>query len=150
MAAVLLSVIVLSGCQTTSEPAATETVATEEESKPHSVIPRDSVEKPEWTLIEADLSLEDDDNTYASTKDFLYFAIVGSTAEDMELRFKLDEVTAKLLSEQPAENKYFIALDGERIGSCTLSDDFSVATVKGQHTYDEITSLATRIRGLSE
>ena len=146
---IALIAAVTAGCavQPEAEPTAAPTEA-EPQPQLHTVAADTAVEEPEWTLIAVHLTLEDNQNYYAEGDDFLYFAIVGATEEEMELRFKLDEVTARMLSEQDPDNRYFITLDGERIGDAVLSDDCSVATIKGQHTYGEITALATKIRGL--
>ena len=108
------------------------------------------INEPEWTLAEGELKLEDADNVYAEGKDILYFAIVGTNSDDVELLFRFDDVTANMLKQQSADNKYYMTLNGENIGYVTLNEDCTVGSIKGQHTYEEMTSIASRIRGLSE
>ena len=122
-------------------PAATE----QETAAPYIATP---VNEPEWTLAEGELKLEDADNIYAEGADILYFAIIGTNEEDVELLFRFDDTTANMLKQQSADNQYYMTLDGENIGNVTLNDDCTIASLKGQHSYEEMTALATRIRGL--
>lgn len=108
------------------------------------------VDEPEWTLAEGDLTLEDDHQLYAVSEDFLYFAIVGAQPDEMELRFRFDDVTANMLRTQSPDNRYYITLDGEKIGNASISDDGATATITAQDAAQEITALASKIRGLSE
>lgn len=108
------------------------------------------VGEPEWTLAEGELSLVDGQTLYASGKNFLYFAIVGATPAEMELRFKLDDATAALMKAQSKDLEYYINLNGERIGTATFNDDCTEAIITSQNAAQEITSLATKIRGLQE
>ena len=106
--------------------------------------------EPEWTLAEGDLQLEDDAKLYAEKEDFLYFAIVTNTDGTQELRFKLNDETAAMLKTQSPDAAYYITLNGEKIGDATLSEDCAIAIVTAQNAAGEITSIATKIRGLSE
>lgn len=108
------------------------------------------LDEPEWTLAEGNLQLEDADNIYADSVDFLYFAIVTNTDGSRELRFKLNDETAAMLKAQTADIQYYITLDGENIGKATLSEDGTVLTVTSDNANGEITAIATKIRGLSE
>ena len=108
------------------------------------------VSEPEWTLAEGELTLVDGQTLYAKGENFLYFAIVGATPAEMELRFKLDDATATLMKAQSKELEYYINLNGERIGTATFNDDCTEAIITSQNAAQEITSLATKIRGLQE
>ncbi len=103
------------------------------------------VDEPEWTLIEGTMTLEDGTTTYAQGADFLYFAIVGATPQEMELRFRLDDAVAAKLTDEPA---YYITFNGENIGRATLNENHTVAVIKSADAATEITALATKIRGL--
>lgn len=105
------------------------------------------IDEPEWTLAEGELTLEDGTTTYAQGKDFLYFAIVGATPQEMELRFRLDDAVAAKLTDEPA---YYITFNGEIIGKASLNENHTVAVIKSADAATEITALATRIRGLAE
>ncbi len=144
--AVIMLIAALAGCAK-SEPIEPPTVpGTEPPTTPLYI--DTPVDEPEWTLAEGKLTLEDDTTVYAEGDDFLYFAIVGADPASMELRFKLDELTAAALSAQGEGKSYFITHNGERIGTATLSADGSVATITSANAAEEITTLATRIRGL--
>lgn len=138
--------LILAGCANgpTAEPTAEPT---EPEPQAHTIAPSTPVE-PEWAPVDCALTLEDNDNLYAEGEDFRYFALIGTTDEDCELRFMLDEVTAAMLREQNADNAYFITVNGTRLGNANLNEDCTEASVKGQLSYDEMTAMATTIRGL--
>lgn len=142
---IAMTVLALAACGTNNQETAPVTVTEAPTESPYLDTP---VDEPEWTLAEGVLSLEDNDNIYAEGDDFLYFAFVGSTPDDMELRFRLDDVTAEMLMEQSPDNQYYIALNGERIGNAALSSDCTVAVISAKDAVTEITSLATKIRGL--
>lgn len=104
--------------------------------------------EPEWTLAAGELRLEDDDLIYAEDDDILYFAIVENEDGSRELRFRMDEITANMLTQQDRHNSYYITFNGERIGDAEISADGTIATVTAKNAEDEITALATKIRGL--
>ena len=108
------------------------------------------INEPEWTLAEGDLQLEDNNNIYAEKADFLYFAIVTNTDGTQELRFKLNDETAAMLKAQGSDIAYYVTLNGEKVGAATLSEDCTVVTVTEDNADGELTSIATKIRGLSE
>ena len=131
-----------------NEPAETAIPATEAPTQsPYIDTP---VDEPEWTLAEGELTLEDKDYLYAEKSDFVCFAVVGAEPENMKLLFRFDDVTANMLKQQSPDNQYYMTLNGENIGNATLNEDCTIASIKGQHTFDEMTSIATKIRGLSE
>ena len=144
----VLSVTVLAGCSGDVSVTETPTTAATEKATAAPYVDT-SVFEPEWTLAEGDLKLEDADHIYAEGDDILYFAITGTNMENMELLFHFDDVTANMLTKQSTDNQYYMTLNGENIGYVTFNDDCTIASIKGQHTYDEMTSLASRIRGLS-
>ena len=108
------------------------------------------IDEPEWTLAEGELQLEDDTRVVAGSADILYFAIVTDENGAQELRFHFSEEMTATLKEQSADNPYYITLNGERIGNATLSDDCTIAIISAENANEEITTLATKIRGLSE
>ncbi len=143
MILIALFALFLAACGETQPPATAEA----------SAAPTDApyihtqVDEPEWTLAEGTLTLEDGTVTYAQGEDFLYFAIVGATPSEMELRFRLSDEKAAALTDGPA---YYITFNGENIGSATLNDNHTVAVIKSADAKIEITELATKIRGLAE
>lgn len=129
-----------------NEPAETAIPATEAPTQsPYIDTP---VDEPEWTLAEGELTLEDKDYLYAEKSDFVCFAVVGAEPENMKLLFRFDDVTAKMLTQQSKANQYYITLDGKKIGNASISDDGFTATIAAEDATEEITTLATRIRGL--
>ena len=129
-----------------NEPAETAIPATEAPTQsPYIDTP---VDEPEWTLAEGELTLEDKDYLYAEKSDFVCFAVVGAEPENMKLLFRFDDVTAKMLTQQSKANQYYITLDGKKIGNASISDDGFTATIAAEDAAEEITTLATRIRGL--
>ena len=106
------------------------------------------IDEPEWTLAEGVLTMEDKDKVYAQGSDFVCFAVVGAEPSQMEMMFRFDDATAAMLTQQSKTNKYYITLDGSKIGDATLSDDGYVATVAAKDATEDIPSLASRIRGL--
>ena len=107
------------------------------------------LDEPEWTLAEGDLQLGDGNTVYAEKSDILYFAIVTNKDGSQELRFKLSDATAAKLKTLSPDTAYTISLNGEKIGTATLSEDATVATVTAQNAVGEITALATKISVLA-
>lgn len=107
------------------------------------------ISEPEWTLAEGSLQLEGTDTIYAGNKDVLYFAIVTEPDGRQELWFRLsDETAAQLQSQKPDD--CFMTLNGEKIGSATLTDDCAIAKIADENVDGEITAWASKIRGLAE
>ena len=146
MAAALLLLLTAAGC---SQGSKNETAAPTEAPTDAPYIDT-QISQPEWTLTEGDLQLEDNDNIYAMGDDILYFAIVTTADGAQELRFRLDNVTANMLTKQNPDNNYYITLDGVKIGNATLNENCTVATITAENANGEITALATKIRGLAE
>ena len=144
MTAVLL-IAALAACGNT---APTETTAVTEAPTDAPYIDT-QISEPEWTLAEGELQLEDKDNIYAESADVLYFAIVTDTDGKQELWFRLNDETAAMLQSQSHDNDYYMTLDGEKIGSATLSDDCSIVKISEENVDGEITAWATKIRGLA-
>lgn len=146
-AAILLAAaILLTGCGQNGGDTAGTAAQTEAETL------YSDLSELEWTLIDCPIFLKDNYYLYAENEDFLYFAFVGTNESNAELKFMLDDVTANMLKEQSPDNHYYISIGEEEthIGDVTLSDDCKVVTLKGQHPYDEMISIATRIRGLDK
>ena len=111
----------------------------------HTVAPA-SDDDPEWAHVDASMALEDDANIYAKGGDFMSFALIGSD-DGAEIRFKLDDVTAGMLRGQDPENQYYITLNDEKIGGAKLNENCDELTLVGEFSYEELCSLADRIRG---
>lgn len=112
-------------------------------------IPPAEAEQLEWAPVDCEISMESSTAVYAESKDFLTFAIVGSTDEDCELRFVLDDKTAEMLKAQKEDESYYLTVNQKVLkGAVSLSDDCSEVTMKGGYTYAEMCALATEIRGL--
>lgn len=147
-ALLILMTAVLAGCGAqTADP--TEAATEEPTTSPY--IDTD-VNSPEWTPIAIPIYLKDNEYIYATKDDFLCFAFVGTNEDDAELRFMFDDTTAEMLKQQNPDNRYYISIgeDEVHIGDVTMSEDFKIATLKGkgQHPYDRMTSIASKIRGL--
>ena len=143
---VCLCALLFAGC---GEPKTTDEPSKATEAPTEARYLDTPIDEPEWTLIEGKLTLEDTKYLYAEGDDFLYFAIVGATTDTMELRFRLNDGTAEMLSQQSPDNSYFITFNGERIGKATLTENCTVAVVKSADAEQDITFLATEIRGLN-
>ena len=114
----------------------------------HTVPPAET-DQLEWAPVDCEISLESSTAVYAENKDFLTFAIAGSTDADCELRFVLNDETAKMLKSQKADETYYLTVNNKVLkGTVSLSDDCSEVTMKGGYTYAEMCALATEIRGL--
>ena len=140
---VCILVFALAACGADVEP--TAEIPTEAETKMHTLAPVD--DEPEWAHVDSELALEDKDSIFAQGDDFLCFAVVGAD-DSAVLRFKLDEITSKMLKEQDADIEYYLTLDGKKIGDAELNTDFDEVTLVGDYTYYELCALATKIRGL--
>ena len=108
------------------------------------------VNSPEWTPVAVPLFLKDSKYLYAQGEDFQCFAFVGTNDDNVELRFMFDDETANMLKDNTPVSTYYISMgeDETRIGDVTLSEDCKIATLKGQHPFDEMTKIASKIRGL--
>ena len=134
------------GC--TPEPGEPTEAPTEApEPQLHTVAPTEQQEV-EWAPVDSDLRLEDQEAVYAQKDDFLMFGVFGSTDEDGELRFILNDETAQMMSEQEVQ-EYYLVLNEALIGTVTVSEDGTTVTLKGGYTYYELCQLATQIRGLN-
>lgn len=137
--------LTLAGCTAIEPPEATAQ-ATEPPTRLHTVAPTLAKAEPEWTALDCDIALTDGDTEYIGATDFLYVALVTED-EEITLQFMLSDLAAEALSAQGADSDYVITLDGESIGRALLSDDFTILTLVGDHTYEEIEILANQIRG---
>lgn len=146
--ALITAIIILAALAACSGNEPEETAAQSTEAPTQSPYIDTPVDEPEWTLPEGELTMEDKDNIYAVGADFVCFAVVGAQPDEMKLLFRFDDLTANMLTQQSKDNQYYITLDGKKIGNATVSDDGYTATVTAKDATEEITSLATRIRGL--
>lgn len=146
--AVITAIIILAAFTACSGGGTEETTAPPTEAPTQSPYIDTPVDEPEWTLPEGALTLEDKDYLYAEGADFICFAIVGAEPDQMKLLFRFDDITANMLTRQSKDNRYYITLDGKKIGDASVSDDGTTATITAQDASEDITSLATRIRGL--
>lgn len=147
IAAVILTLsTALTGCG--SAPAAPTEAPTEAPTKSPYI--DTDVNSPEWTPIAIPLFLKDNKYLYAEGSDFQCFAFVGTNDDDVELRFMLDDATANMLKTNTPVSTYYISMGADEIhiGDVTLSEDGKTATLKGQHPFDEMTKIASKIRGL--
>lgn len=140
----LLTALLLTACGGET-PAPTE--AAEEPTQLHTVAPSQAQPEAEWASVAVQMTLEDNDNVYAKGSDFLSFALIGSS-DSAEIRFKLDDVTAAMLRQQDPGNKYYVTIDGKKIGDVTLNQNCNELTLIGDFTYSKLCTLANRIRGL--
>ena len=152
-AALVLLALTLAACgEQPAQTAETSEAVTEAPTKSPYI--DTDVNTPEWTPIAIPIYLKDNYYIYAQNEDFLCFAFVGTDEDNAELQFMLNDTTAKMLSEQEPGIRYYISIgeDETHIGDVTLSDDFKTATLKckGQHDFEAMTKIASRIRGLTE
>lgn len=147
IAAVIMTLpLILTGCG--SAPATPTEAATEAPTAARYI--DTDVNSPEWVPVAIPLFLKDNKYLYASGSDFQCFAFVGTNDDDVELRFMLDDTTADMLKKNTPVSTYYISMgeDEIHIGDVTLSEDCKIATLKGQHPFDEMTKIASKIRGL--
>ena len=147
IAAVIMTLsLILTGCG--SAPAAPTEASTEAPTATPYI--DTDVNSPEWTPVAIPLFLKDNKYLYADGKDFLCFAFVGTDDSNVELRFMFDDTTAKMLTTNTPVSTYYISMgeDEIHIGDVTISEDGKIATLKGQHPFDEMTKIASKIRGL--
>ena len=112
-------------------------------------IPPAETDQLEWAPVDCEISLENSAAVYAESKDFLTFALSGTTDEDCELRFVINDETAKMLKSQQSDSAYYLTVNGKVLkGDVSFSDDYTEITMKGGYTYAEMCALATEIRGL--
>ena len=136
------------GCSKESDNTSTEP-ATEAGTQLHVIPPSDAISEPEWAPVDCDITLQSDTMQYADSAGILTFALVGSTDEDCELRFSLDEAVTAALSAGATD--CFFTVNGERLnGTVTFNDACTEATLKGGYSYEETCKLANTIRGFSE
>ena len=138
--------LLLTGCG--SAPASPTEAPTEAPTKAPYI--DTDVNSPEWTPVAIPLFLKDNKYLYAEGSDFQCFAFVGTNDDDVELRFMLDDTTANMLKTNTPVSTYYISMGADEIhiGDVTLSEDCKIATLKGQHPFDEMTKIASKIRGL--
>lgn len=135
------------GCGETTEEKTAEPTA-EPATQLHTV-PPDEAEQLEWAPVDCEIRLESSTAIYAESADFLTFALAGSTDEDCELRFIINDETALMLSAQDATISYYLTVNGKVLkGDVSFSDDFTQVTMKGGYTYGDMCTIATEIRGL--
>lgn len=142
----MLTVLLLTACSGDTAPAPTAP-STEPPTQLHTVAPAQDQPDAEWAHIDGEMTLEDADNIYAQGSDFLSFALVVSDGT-AEIRFKLDDVTASMLRTQSKENRYYLTLNNEKIGSAVLNENCDEATLVGEYSYEGLCTLSNRIRGL--
>ena len=136
------------GCGNSSDQNATAEPTAEPSTQLHT-LPSDDDAPLEWAPVDCEITLESSSAVYAESEDFLTFALDGSTDEDCELRFTLDEKTASMLAQQSADSAYYLTVNGRVLkGTITLSEDHSELTLKGGYTYSKMCALASEIRGL--
>lgn len=148
--AILTAMILLTltaGCTTIITPVETEASTEAPTDAPYIDT---QLSEPEWTLAEGELQLEDGTRVVAVSDDILYFAIVTDENGEQELRFHFSEEMTATLKEQTPDVQCYMTLGGEKIGNATISDDCTVAIISAENAADEITALATKIRGLYE
>ena len=135
------------GCGESTEDNSTEPTA--EPSTQLHTMPPSEAEQLEWAPVDCEITLESSTAIYAESADFLTFALAGSTDEDCELRFILNDETALMLSSQDAGISYYLTVNGKVLkGEVSFNDDFTQVTMKGGYTYGNMCVLATEIRGL--
>lgn len=105
--------------------------------------------EPEWTLAEGKLQLEGNGTVYADNTEILYFAIVTETDGKQSLWFRLTDEASVKLQTQPIDGDCYMTFNDEKIGTATLNDDCTIAKVFSENTAGEITSWASKIRGLA-
>lgn len=142
----VIAALLLTACGGAQTPAPTA-APTEPPTQLHTVAPGASGQEPEWASVECMMTLEDDDNLYAKGSDFVSFALIGGE-DAAELRFRLDEVTATMLRDQSKDNAYYVTMDDQRIGDVVLNESCDELTLVGDRSYEELCTLANRIRGL--
>ncbi|MBQ3265810.1 MAG: hypothetical protein IJH07_08550 [Ruminococcus sp.] len=146
LSVIVLMLLALTACGT--EPVPTEPDATQAPTDAPYIDTQ--LDEPEWTLAEGELQLNDSTGVIAENADILYFAIVTDADGSQELRFRLSDEIAAILTVQSPDNACYMTLDGERIGEATLDDSCTVVTITAENAVGEITALASRIRGLYE
>lgn len=140
--------VVTASCGVQQKKASTEP-PTEAETQLHTVPAEEQTQPVEWAPVDCEISLESSDSIYAESADFLTFALVGSSDDDCELRFTLEEETAAMLTQQEADIAYYVTVNGEKLKSTvSFNDDCTVLILSGGYSYGEMCSLATEIRGL--
>ena len=149
-AVIVILLLILTACSKEAVP--TETAVPEELTEEPTAAPYidTRLDEPEWTLPEVELKLEDKDNIYAEGADIRCFAIITNDDGSRELWFLLNDETATMLKSQDPDNDYYMTMDGDKIGSAEFSDDFTTVIVTSENAEDDITTLASEIRGLSE
>ena len=146
---ILLTAVTAVGCANQPDVKQTDEPTAAPETQLHTVAPPEETPSVEWAAVDCEISLESSDSIYAENRDFLTFALVGSTDEDCALRFTIDEVTASMLLQQDAGIDYYLTVNKKVLkGEISFSSDFSEIIMTGGYTYGEMCELAREIRGL--